>query len=252
MCGRCNNGTMLIRLTFKELSERNNGYKSGFICNICSNHLNKKYQIVYHCFNCDYDVCQFCAYRNIQYSSISFPPLPQAPNFINPYPNYNSYNNNNNFANNYINNNLYNNNFNSNNFSMINSINRNLNSNNVYNNLNNNNFNTNFSSNNGLNNNNFTLQEVPVSSTPENLMSAPIVGSNLIPNPTTTQKETDKISEKDKEKLENLKCSICLTEEKCMLFMPCKHISCCEGCSRAINDCPLCRQKITSKIKIFM
>ena len=50
----------------------------------------------------------------------------------------------------------------------------------------------------------------------------------------------------DEEKDDNLKCSICLDNNKCMLFLPCKHVSCCEKCAENLNNCPLCRALIQS------
>jgi hypothetical protein len=46
-------------------------------------------------------------------------------------------------------------------------------------------------------------------------------------------------------------CKICLDEEKCMLTLPCRHISMCEQCVTYVKDCPICRSKIDSTIKVF-
>ena len=47
------------------------------------------------------------------------------------------------------------------------------------------------------------------------------------------------------------KCVTCLTFDKTILFLPCKHIFCCETCSVKLNNCPICRTEITEKIKFF-
>ena len=47
------------------------------------------------------------------------------------------------------------------------------------------------------------------------------------------------------------KCATCLTLDKSILFLPCKHIFCCETCSVKISICPICRVEITEKIKIY-
>ena len=47
------------------------------------------------------------------------------------------------------------------------------------------------------------------------------------------------------------KCETCLTFDKTILFLPCKHIFCCETCSVKLNNCPICRTEITEKIKIY-
>ena len=47
-------------------------------------------------------------------------------------------------------------------------------------------------------------------------------------------------------------CVICLEAEKAVLFEKCKHVVSCEACSRQISECPLCRKKITRKVKVFL
>ena len=46
-------------------------------------------------------------------------------------------------------------------------------------------------------------------------------------------------------------CEICLSFEKSIVFIPCKHIYCCEICSVMLNKCPMCRADIIEKIKIY-
>ena len=46
------------------------------------------------------------------------------------------------------------------------------------------------------------------------------------------------------------KCATCLTLDKSILFLPCKHIFCCETCSEKLENCPICRTEISEKIKI--
>ena len=45
-------------------------------------------------------------------------------------------------------------------------------------------------------------------------------------------------------------CIVCIENEICMIFRPCNHLCVCENCSEKINICPMCRQLITSKIKV--
>jgi len=50
---------------------------------------------------------------------------------------------------------------------------------------------------------------------------------------------------------ENL-CKICFERNKCILTLPCKHISMCDVCADMVNDvCPICRTTIDSKMKVF-
>ena len=39
-------------------------------------------------------------------------------------------------------------------------------------------------------------------------------------------------------------CEICLSFEKTIVFMPCKHIYRCEKCSVGLTNCPMCRTEI--------
>lgn len=65
-----------------------------------------------------------------------------------------------------------------------------------------------------------------------------------------------KICEEDEYLPKEEKCSICLKEEKLMLFVPCLHQTVCRNCCINLKDvaddfpfkCPLCRQEVT-KVK---
>ncbi|MCQ2973132.1 MAG: hypothetical protein MJ209_07745 [archaeon] len=61
--------------------------------------------------------------------------------------------------------------------------------------------------------------------------------------------EETKGNNSTQQKLENLKCSVCMKSDKCIVFMPCTHMACCEECSNSIDECPICHQKIEEKIK---
>lgn len=51
---------------------------------------------------------------------------------------------------------------------------------------------------------------------------------------------------------DEMKCVICLENNKSYLFYPCKHVCCCEKCSNNLKICPICRKNIESGIKIFL
>lgn len=64
------------------------------------------------------------------------------------------------------------------------------------------------------------------------------------------------------EPTEGSECVVCLTEEKCMVVVPCGHKCMCEECSKQLqkgskliwnfgDSCPVCRGKIQSFIKIY-
>ncbi|KAL3986058.1 Zinc finger C3HC4 type (RING finger) family protein [Acanthocheilonema viteae] len=46
-------------------------------------------------------------------------------------------------------------------------------------------------------------------------------------------------------------CVICLDKRPQMLYMPCSHFICCEGCGSRFEQCPACRQKICGKITVY-
>lgn len=59
---------------------------------------------------------------------------------------------------------------------------------------------------------------------------------------------------KEEEEQNTLKCILCCENFRNTLFINCKHFVCCENCSLQINDdaCPVCRQPVTEKIKVFL
>lgn len=56
----------------------------------------------------------------------------------------------------------------------------------------------------------------------------------------------------ENEKLKDQKmCKICMDNDVCMMFLPCKHLATCEGCSHIVKECPVCRRSIEERIKVF-
>jgi len=49
-----------------------------------------------------------------------------------------------------------------------------------------------------------------------------------------------------------LVCVVCLDKKKDTLFMPCNHLCTCYGCGVQLDKCPLCRKKISNKVKTIM
>ena len=47
-------------------------------------------------------------------------------------------------------------------------------------------------------------------------------------------------------------CVVCLNNVKNVVFTPCKHLCTCHECSVDLQDCPLCRGAIESKINVFL
>lgn len=46
-------------------------------------------------------------------------------------------------------------------------------------------------------------------------------------------------------------CCVCMEREKCAVFLPCSHLSCCLECAQKLQSCPTCRGTINSVIRIF-
>ena len=49
-------------------------------------------------------------------------------------------------------------------------------------------------------------------------------------------------------------CRVCMEAEICFVFIPCGHICTCENCALNgdLKNCPICRAKITKRIKTFL
>ncbi|NWR44257.1 LRSM1 ligase, partial [Regulus satrapa] len=46
-------------------------------------------------------------------------------------------------------------------------------------------------------------------------------------------------------------CVVCMEQEPQMVFLPCGHVCCCQGCCERLRSCPLCRQDIAQRLRIF-
>jgi hypothetical protein len=58
----------------------------------------------------------------------------------------------------------------------------------------------------------------------------------------------------DRDSLELLidnRCAICWATAANMVFEPCCHLACCDGCAQRVSACPLCRMPIGNKMKIY-
>lgn len=47
-------------------------------------------------------------------------------------------------------------------------------------------------------------------------------------------------------------CLVCLTSERSIVFLPCKHCVTCTSCGLSVDSCVYCRAPITSMIKIYL
>ena len=60
------------------------------------------------------------------------------------------------------------------------------------------------------------------------------------------------ISKENRQLKERNLCKICLDNEICILFIPCRHVATCEECADAIKQCPICRALIVGTLKTFL
>lgn len=49
-----------------------------------------------------------------------------------------------------------------------------------------------------------------------------------------------------------IKCMVCCENDSNILFLPCTHHRMCDVCAKNINVCPVCKKKISEKIRTFM
>lgn len=46
-------------------------------------------------------------------------------------------------------------------------------------------------------------------------------------------------------------CVVCLEREAQMVFLTCGHVCCCQQCCQPLRTCPLCRQEISQRLRIY-
>lgn len=66
------------------------------------------------------------------------------------------------------------------------------------------------------------------------------------------QKESRSRSHSGGCRAEALACRVCMDEPIDTLFLPCRHVVCCENCAPRCNRCPLCRGEIEKLMHIFL
>nr|XP_060613427.1 E3 ubiquitin-protein ligase LRSAM1 isoform X2 [Anolis sagrei ordinatus] len=50
---------------------------------------------------------------------------------------------------------------------------------------------------------------------------------------------------------QHCECVVCMEQQAQVIFLNCGHVCCCQTCSDALSTCPLCRQDIVHRIRIF-
>lgn len=46
-------------------------------------------------------------------------------------------------------------------------------------------------------------------------------------------------------------CVVCLDRTACTVLLKCRHLVCCESCALRLRECPVCRQKVHSRMTVF-
>ncbi|GFY49256.1 baculoviral IAP repeat-containing protein 7-A [Trichonephila inaurata madagascariensis] len=59
------------------------------------------------------------------------------------------------------------------------------------------------------------------------------------------------VTKNEKGNMDTVICKICIDKEMDAVFQPCSHLVSCHICAANIFDCPLCRNPVTHKIKVF-
>ena len=50
---------------------------------------------------------------------------------------------------------------------------------------------------------------------------------------------------------ESRQCSICLENEKNIMFLPCKHLYCCSTCASQLTECSICRKSFKAFVGVY-
>lgn len=67
-----------------------------------------------------------------------------------------------------------------------------------------------------------------------------------------TENELQAAMRISEEESELKRCCVCFEDERHILFLPCRHVSCCRNCARSLDKCPIDRVTIQQKIDFIM
>ena len=56
----------------------------------------------------------------------------------------------------------------------------------------------------------------------------------------------------DAERQKRLDCAVCLVNARSSAFMPCGHIVTCKDCTAKVDECPLCKTKVSGRLHVFL
>ena len=85
---------------------------------------------------------------------------------------------------------------------------------------------------------------------------APLISNNLLVQTSDSENSnSDEVTTQTETIVQKIECPICYSnvlesERDQIVFVPCGHFSC-DNCAPQVSDCPVCREKIRIKMKIF-
>lgn len=68
---------------------------------------------------------------------------------------------------------------------------------------------------------------------------------------TTSVPSTKELLEENERLKDEKACRVCLTNERNVLFLPCRHLVTCPDCAVVVEKCPVCRSQIECTVKVF-
>jgi E3 ubiquitin-protein ligase MUL1 len=82
-------------------------------------------------------------------------------------------------------------------------------------------------------------------------VSRPNSNSNVYSNPNPSSSANSNSNPCSNPNSNPTMCCICWDQAPDIAFVPCGHVATCETCSSQLRDCPVCRQSITDKQKLY-
>lgn len=69
-------------------------------------------------------------------------------------------------------------------------------------------------------------------------------GAGALPPDSTTASKSKSLGDSE--------CQVCFDHPRAILFEPCAHIVCCQACSGLVDSCPICRQAISARKRVYL
>jgi hypothetical protein len=105
----------------------------------------------------------------------------------------------------------------------------------------------------GLNNSGKTIPAMSKGDEPSRPQSPPKSPPAPAPVPSpATPGDLKSLQIENDRLMETKTCTVCMDQERDVLFVPCGHLVVCHKCSPRLQCCPLCRQKIQGIVQVFL